>query len=93
MPSPNITCEPHRWKLDRLIASASGGGDTAILDEPTRSRAITLATARQRIHAGRMLSDYPNGVPDLQPEQAREGNATAEQVVRRVLNWLESNPP
>jgi hypothetical protein len=90
--SSDFEGEPHRWKLDKLIASASGG-DAAILDEPTRYRATTLATARQRIHAGRMLADYPAGVPDLKPEQAREGKATAEQVVRRVIDWLEKNPP
>jgi hypothetical protein len=40
-----------------------------------------------------MLSEYPAGVPDLRPEQAREAIQTAEVVVRRVLDWLQKYPP
>jgi hypothetical protein len=91
--STDFEGEPHTWKIDKLIKSAASGGEAAILDEPTRHRAATLTTARQRIHVGRMLSDYSAGVPDLRPEEARDGRATAEQVVRRVLDWLERFPP
>lgn len=91
--SSDFKGEPRTWKIDELINSAASGGEAAILDEPTRHRAATLSKARQRIHAGRMLSDYPTGVPDLRPEEARDGRATAEQVVRRVLDWLERYPP
>jgi hypothetical protein len=85
--------EPHTWKIDKLIKSAATGGETAILDEPSRHRASTLALARQRIHAGRMLADFPRGAPDLRPEESREAKAIAEQVVRRVLDWLGRYPP
>jgi len=44
------------------------------------------------IHAGRMLSDYPAGPPDLRPDEARDAKATAELVVRAVLEWLQKNP-
>ena len=47
---------------------------------------------RQRIHAGRMLSDYPGGPPDVRPDEARDAKATAEQVVRAILDWLQRNP-
>jgi len=89
--SANFDGEPRTWRLERLIKSAASGASDAILDEPTRVRAEALATARQRIHAGRMLSDYPNGIPDLKPEEARDGRMTAELVVRRVLTWLENH--
>ncbi len=85
--------EPQSWRIDKLIKSAAMGGETAILDEAARHRANTLALARQRIHAGRMLSDFPKGPPDLRPEEAREGRSIAEQIVRRVLDWLEKFPP
>ena len=85
---------PRTWKIDDLVASAARGGDSAILDEPTRMRAVGLINARQRIHAGRMLSEFPTGsAPDLRPDEARDAKATAEQVVRRVLDWLERYPP
>ncbi len=77
------------WKIDELVASAARGGDTAILDAQTKNRADGLVTMRQRIHAGRMLSEFPRGVPDLRPEEARESQAVAAQVVRRILDWLE----
>jgi hypothetical protein len=40
-----------------------------------------------------MLSEYPGGVPDLRPDEARDAKATAEVVVRSVLDWLEKYPP
>jgi hypothetical protein len=85
---------PRTWKIEDLVKSAATGNDSAILDEPTRFRAITLVQTRQRIHAGRMLSEFPSGmIPDLRPEEARDARATAEQVVRRVLDWLGRYPP
>jgi hypothetical protein len=51
-----------------------------------------LIKVRQRIHAGRMISDYPAGVPDLRPEESREAKATADLVVRRVLDWVRRYP-
>jgi len=41
----------------------------------------------------RMLHDFPNGVPDLRPEEARDAKITADLVARRVLDWLERFPP
>jgi hypothetical protein len=81
------------WKIDDLVASAASGGAAAVLDLPTKARAETLIRIRQRIHAGRMLSDYPAGPPDLRPDEAREAKNIAEQVVRGVLDWLQKNPP
>jgi hypothetical protein len=85
--------DPRSWKLDDLVASAASGGPAAIIDLQTKARAETLIRTRQRIHAGRMLSDYPAGPPDLRPDEAREARGAAEQVVRAVLDWLQRNPP
>jgi hypothetical protein len=57
-----------------------------------RLRADELVRTRQRIHAGRMLSELPQGAPDLRPEEARAAKAMAELVVRRVLDWLTRYP-
>jgi hypothetical protein len=83
---------PQTWKVDDLVSSACAGGAAAILDPGTRARADDLVRTRQRIHAGRMLSEFPGGAPDLRPEEARAAKATAELVVRRVLDWLEKYP-
>lgn len=85
--------EPRTWKIDDLVASAASGGPAAILDLQGKTRAETLIRIRQRIHAGRMLSDYPAGPPDLRPDEAREAKGVADQVVRAVLDWLQKNPP
>jgi hypothetical protein len=81
------------WKIDSLVASAASGSDSAILDMQAKNRAEILIRSRQRIHAGRMLSEFPAGAPDLRPEEARDAKATAELVVRRVLDWLRRFPP
>lgn len=81
-----------RWKIDDLVASAAAGQKAAILNENARRRAEDLIRTRQRIHAGRMLVEYPQGVPDLDPEAARDAVATAELVVRCVLDWLNKHP-
>jgi hypothetical protein len=91
--SKNFDGDPRTWKIDELVASAASGSDTAILDLATKNRAELLIKTRQRIHAGRMLSDFPSGVPDLRPEEARDAKTTAELVVRRVLDWLGRFPP
>jgi hypothetical protein len=80
---------PNTWKIDDLVASATTGRANAILDAGIRHRADSLIRTRQRIHAGRMLADFPQGPPDLRPEEARDAKATAELVVRRVCDWLE----
>jgi hypothetical protein len=79
---------PQTWKIDDLVASAAPGGESAILSAQVRVRADQLIRTRQRIHAGRMLADFPHGPPDLRPEEARDAKATAELVVRSVLDWL-----
>ena len=92
MGSKTFNENPTRWRIDDLVSSASVGGDSAILDAQTRLRADGLISTRQRIHAGRMLADFPGGPADLRPEEAREARATAEQVVRRVIDWLQKYP-
>ena len=83
---------PQSWKINDLAASAASGGESAILKSSARARADQLILTRQRIHAGRMLADYPAGPPDLRPEEARDAKATAEMVVRAVLDWLHRFP-
>jgi hypothetical protein len=79
--------DPMRWKLEALLNGAANGADP-ILDSQTKTRAEGLNRTRQRIHAGRMLSEHPTGPPDLRPEEAREAKAVAEQVIRRIVDWL-----
>jgi hypothetical protein len=81
------------WKIDDLVSSAATGGPTAILDHQTKNRTETLIRTRQRIHAGRMLTEFPGGPPDIRPEEARDAKGTAEQVVRAILDWLQRFPP
>ena len=90
--STDFDGEPRKWKIEDLIRSAATGGETAILDDKARLRALSLVQTRQRIHAGRMLSEYPQGVPDLRPEEARDAKAVADLVVRSVLDWLGRHP-
>jgi len=84
--------DPRTWKIEDLVASAAPGGPNAVLDIQAKARAETLIRTRQRIHAGRMLSDYPAGPPDLRPDEARDAKGTAEHVVRAILDWLQKNP-
>jgi hypothetical protein len=90
--SRTFAADPRTWRIDDLVSGAAGGKDNAILDASTQRRAADLIRSRQRIHAGRMLSEFPGGVPDLRPEEAREAQTTAEMLVRRVLEWLERYP-
>jgi hypothetical protein len=91
--SSDFDRDPRAWKIDDLVASAASGSESAILDVQTKNLTEILIRTRQRIHAGRMLSDFPAGVPDIRPEEARDAKATAEQVVRCVLDWLHKFPP
>jgi hypothetical protein len=91
--SSDFERDPRTWSINALVASAATGGPTAILDGPLKARAEILCRTRQRIHAGRMLSDFPAGMPDLKPEEARDAKATAELVVRRIVEWLVTYPP
>ncbi len=88
MGSRTFDDSPTRWRIEDLLSGATTGKEDAILDETTRRRADSLAKTRQRIHAGRLLQDYPGGPPDLRPEEARDGRHVAEAVVRRVVDWL-----
>jgi len=92
MGSKSFEGSPNKWRLEELVTSAGYGNEAAILDKPTQLRASSLIAARQRIHAGRMLADFPSGPPDLLPEQARDAQLTAEQVVRGVVVWLQRYP-
>jgi hypothetical protein len=84
--------DPRTWKVDDLVASAASGGPSAVLNQQVKARAETLIRARQRIHAGRMLAEYPGGPPDIRPDEARDAKQTAEQVVRAILDWLQKSP-
>jgi hypothetical protein len=84
--------DPQKWKIDKLVASAASGESAAILCPSTKARADSLIRSRQRIHAGRMLIDFPSGVPDIRPDEARDAERTAEQVVREILDWLQKHP-
>lgn len=84
--------EPNTWKIDDLLKAASGGGPDAILDQSSKLRAEALIRVRQRIHAGRMLTDHSNGVQDLRPEEARDARLTLEMVVRKILDWIDTHP-
>lgn len=90
--STDFTKDPRSWRIDDLVSSAARGGDSAILDMQTKNRIDGLVHARQRIHAGRVLSEFPQGIPDLRPEEAREAKGAAEQAVRKILVWLERYP-
>lgn len=90
--SKDFDGEPRSWKIDDLIKSAATGGESAVIDSSTKVRAEELCRTRQRIHAGRMLSDYPSGPTDLRPEEARDAKQTADIVVRRVIDWLRKFP-
>jgi hypothetical protein len=90
--SPDFARPTTTWKMDDLIRQSGSGGAAAVLTPQAKARAETLCQSRQRIHAGRMLVDFPSGVPDLRPEEARAAKATAEEVVRCVLDWLEKYP-
>jgi len=84
--------DPHEWKIEDLIASAASGKDAAILDPSTRYRVEGLLLTRRRIHAGWMLAEFPDGVPDLRPDDMSDPKATAELVVHRVTAWLQKFP-
>jgi hypothetical protein len=84
--------DPKTWKLDDLVTSAAMGRDAAVLNDVARRRAQLLIGSRQRIHAGRMLSEHPGGPPDIRPEEAREARETADLVVRAILDWLTQHP-
>ena len=92
MGSKTFDGQPQTWKIDDLVASAAAGGPSAILDPSLRARADMLIKTRQRIHAGRMLVEHPQGVPDFRPEEARDAKQTAELVVRHVIDWIERHP-
>ena len=93
MGSSDFGKPPTSWTMKDLINSAASGGGAAILDNNAKARTETLVRTRQRIHAGRMLADFPVGPEDLRPEEARDAKDTAELVVRRILDWLEKHPP
>lgn len=84
---------PRRWRIENLVNSAAAGGDAAMLSPSLKPRVDGLIQARQRIHAGRVLEEFPRGIPDLRPDEARGARQTAEDVVRAVLDWLDRFPP
>jgi hypothetical protein len=87
--SSTFSEDPRNWRIDKLVASACSGNESAILDQSSRHQADQLIRDRNRIHAGRMLTEFPNGLPDLKPEQARAAKQTVDLIVRQVLTWLD----
>jgi hypothetical protein len=90
--SRSFDTDPRTWRIDDLVSSAASGRDSAILNASARQRADRLILLRQRIHAGRMLSEFPSGPVDLRPDEAREARDSADLVVRAVLDWLQKYP-
>jgi hypothetical protein len=85
--SPNYERDPQTWKIEDLVRSAASGSPSAILSLQVKARAETLIRSRQRIHAGRMLSAYPGGPPDIRPDEARDAKGTAEQCGRSSIGY------
>jgi hypothetical protein len=89
MQSPTYAKSPHTWKLEDMIASATGGG---IIDAKLKDAAERLVAMRNRIHVGSLLDDKSGLKPEARPEEAREAKQTLEGVLRSILVWLEANP-
>lgn len=92
MGSKTFTGSPTSWKIEDLVNSAASGSPRAILAPALKTRADMLVRSRQRIHAGRMLVEHPEGPADLRPEEARDAKQTAELVVRAVVDWVAAHP-
>jgi hypothetical protein len=88
-----LDANPRRWKLPDLIKGVKAGiGKDPIFDERTALRALTLNETRQRIHAGFLIDSVPTGpIPDLKPEQVRDGLQTVDLVVRAIVDWLATH--
>jgi len=94
-----MTCvdiaKPRQWRFEDLVKGAKSGNPTidAILDEPASTRALQLNSSRQKIHAGFLIDTIPTGpIPDVRPEEAKDGIQTAEIVVRKIVDWLGRHP-
>ena len=83
---------PRTWNIADLVTSAAAGGDAAILTPALKGQADLLVLARHRVHAGRLMADHPDRLPDLRPEEARAARVTAEHVARAVMDWLARYP-
>lgn len=91
--APEFGTTSEHWSIDQLIGGAASGNEAAILDPAARYRAEVLLLIRHRIHAGRILADFPDGVPDLRAVSASDPKAIAELILHRVLGWLRKYPP
>ena len=89
--SSDFDGDAHTWRADKLVNSAASGSG-AIFDASTKARVEALLRARQRIHAGRVISDYKARLPDIRPDEARDAKATAGVAVRAILDWLQATP-
>jgi hypothetical protein len=81
--------ERTRWSIPELAKAFHEHG--IIKDATLVERCNDLNTIRQRIHAGRILSErqtYPR--PDARPEEARRARETLDQVVRCLVEWLSA---
>lgn len=89
--------DPQQWKFDKLIEAAKRGphpiftGDKG--DAFIAERALQLNFLRQRIHAGRIIKERTKiPRPDIRPEEARAAKETVDQVLRKILDWLDKHP-
>jgi hypothetical protein len=79
-----------KWKFDDLIVGARQPPEP-IFDPPLVDRCMDLNRIRQRIHAGRLVSDPQSMSFDARPEEASRARETLKQAVRRILEWIERN--
>jgi hypothetical protein len=87
--------KPKQWKFTTLVSAAKKGPEEAgrLLDDDLASRCLNLNERRQAIHVGRLLVDYDkHPIPDFRPEDAREAKTVLDLLLRRILDWYESNP-
>jgi hypothetical protein len=85
--------DPKKWQVEDLLACAAAGNDSALLDPAAKYHAEGLLLTRQRLHAGWMLSEYPEGFSDHDFSDGSDPKATVDQVVGRAVAWLRKNPP
>lgn len=83
--------DPKNWKFQDLIKVACTG-NPALVDDRLRASLADLNQTRQRIHAGRLLSEHPEGpIPDLRPEEVERGRHAMRQLLRGALDLVSKN--
>jgi hypothetical protein len=88
--------DPKSWKFGALIKGARHGDNAAdpILGDDVVTRSLTLNRLRQRIHAGFLIDEIKSGpIPDLRPEEAKDGRQTLDMLLSGLLRWLGIERP